>query len=106
MNSSSLSILLLINVQSDEAPAIRAIHECRQWPKWILQDAPDIKVELGITTEILQYYDMQNRQWITCSLSFPHHVKRDGRLLLHRLGVACINLLEYVEQSKAKPMHF
>ena len=49
---------------------------------------------------------MQHRQWVTCSLSFPHHVTRNGRLLLRRLGVTCSDLLDYVEQSKVKPMHF
>ena len=61
--------------------------------------------ELDIELESLQYYDVQHRQWVTCSLSFPHHVKHNGRLLLRHRDVSCADLTEYIDQSTAKLPH-
>jgi hypothetical protein len=47
-------------------------------PKWILLDAVDICEDLDIHVTLLEYYDMRSSQWITCSLSYPHDIKRDG----------------------------
>ena len=76
------------------------------WPKWIIKDAADICDELGIHTTLLEYYDMRSHQWITCSLSYPHDVKKDGYLLLRLLETSCLSLDNYVQQATTKDTHF
>lgn len=92
--------------EDGKAPKVRAIHECPVWPKRILVDAVDICEELGIQTTLLEYYDMRSCQWITCSLSYPHDVKRDGYLLLTLLETPCLGLDKYIQQATSKDTHF
>jgi hypothetical protein len=75
------------------------------WPKWILLDAVDICDELDIRATLLEFYDMRSCQWITCSLSYPHDVKRDGYLLLRLLNTSCLDLEKYIKQATTKPPH-
>ncbi|KAF8972916.1 hypothetical protein BDZ97DRAFT_1778362 [Flammula alnicola] len=91
--------------QDGKAPKVRAIHECPVWPKWIFMDAIDIREEFDIRATLLEYYDVRSCQWITCSLSYPHDVKRDGYLLLRLLETSCLGLDNYVQQAVAKDTH-
>ncbi|KAF8165810.1 hypothetical protein B0H34DRAFT_805105 [Crassisporium funariophilum] len=91
--------------EDGKSPKVRAIHECPVWPKWIIMDAPDICKELGIFATLVEYYDMRSCQWITCSLSYPHDVKRDGYLLLRLLETSCLGLEKYVSQATTKDAH-
>jgi hypothetical protein len=57
--------------------------------------------------EPLQFYDMRNRQWITCTPSYPHDVKKDGFLLLRRPSVLnCYEFEIHRHQADLKPPHF
>lgn len=49
---------------------------------------------------------MRSSQWITCSLSYPHDVKKDGYLLLRLLETSCFGLDNYVQQATIKDTHF
>ena len=48
---------------------------------------------------------MRSCQWITCSLSYPHDVKRDGYLLLRLLKTSCLDLEKYIQQATTKLSH-
>ncbi|KAF8953098.1 hypothetical protein BDZ97DRAFT_632600 [Flammula alnicola] len=91
--------------EDEKAPKIRAVHECPLWPKWILMDALDIRTEFDIHATLLEYYDTRSSQWITCTLSYPHDVKKDGSLLLRLLGTSCLGLENHVLQSTSKDTH-
>jgi len=68
-------------------------------------DARDICEELDIRATLLEFYDMRSSQWITCSLSYPHDVKRDGYLLLRLLKTSCLDLDKYIQQASTKAPH-
>ncbi|KDR83981.1 hypothetical protein GALMADRAFT_275227 [Galerina marginata CBS 339.88] len=91
--------------EDEKEPKVRAIHECPVWPKWIFLDAVDIRKELDMHATLVEYYDLRSFQWITCSLSYPHDVKRDGYLLLRLPKTSCLNLEKYVQQATAKAPH-
>ena len=70
-------------------------------------DAPDVQEDLGVKIEPLQFYEMRNRQWITCTPSYPHDVKKDGYLLLRRTSVTyCHDFESHSHQANLKPPHF
>ena len=48
---------------------------------------------------------MRSCQWITCSLSYPHDVKKDGYLLLRLLKTSCLDLEKYIQQLSTKDPH-
>ena len=75
------------------------------WPKWILMDARDICEELNICTTLLEFYNMRSSQWITCSLSYPHNIKKNGYLLLRLLKTSCLDLEKYIQQVSTKAPH-
>ena len=68
-------------------------------------DARDICEELDIRATLLEFYDMRSCQWITCDLSYPHDVKRDGYLLLRLLKTSCRDLEKYIQQASTKAPH-
>lgn len=86
-------------------PKRRAIHECPLWPKWILLDDVNVREELDIQARLLEYFDTRSLQWITCTPSYPHTVKKDGFLLLRLLGTECLGLDELIQQAITKDTH-
>ncbi|KAF8156681.1 hypothetical protein B0H34DRAFT_783088 [Crassisporium funariophilum] len=86
-------------------PKRRAIHDCPLWPKWILMDAVNICKELDIQAFLLEYFDVRSLQWITCTWSYPHTVKKDGFLLLRLLGTECLGLNDYIQESMRRDTH-
>ncbi|KAJ3497492.1 hypothetical protein NLJ89_g10344 [Agrocybe chaxingu] len=92
--------------QAGKPPVVHAIHECPQWPKWILMDAGDVREELGIRTKMLEFYNVPRRQWVGCSPSYPHDVKKDGHLFLRHYGVVCDGFEEQLKLATTKLMHF
>ncbi len=91
---------------------ISAVHNCPQWPKWMLQDDSEIQRLLGLTERlgtqgrILQYYDTRNNYWVFCSPTYPHTVKKDGYLLLRRRNASCHDFETHLANATQKPTHF
>ena len=57
--------------------------------------------------EPLQFFDMWNCQWIVCTPSYPHDVRRDGYLFLRRPTVICCqDFKDHYTQSLQRPQHF
>ncbi|KAF8903512.1 hypothetical protein CPB84DRAFT_1845804 [Gymnopilus junonius] len=94
--------------ENDKPPAICAIHECPEWPKWALIDASlDVRDQLSLTAENLQFYDVAHRQWVACSPSYPHDVKKDGYLFLQRpYVVSLIDFDDHLALAEERPIHF
>jgi len=69
-------------------------------------DSPDVLEDLGLKIEPVQFYDMRNFQWITCTPSFPHAVRKDGFLLLRRPGISCLDFETHRLQAQLRPAHF
>ncbi|KAF8804504.1 hypothetical protein BYT27DRAFT_7071774, partial [Phlegmacium glaucopus] len=98
---------LVLWLDDGKPPKICAVHECPRWPKWILMDDIALKEELAIEATLLEYYDTRTSQWITCGLSYPHDVKRDGSLLLRLLGtLSCLDLEKHIQQTTSREAHF
>jgi hypothetical protein len=69
-------------------------------------DAINVREELKIQALLLEYFDARSSQWITCTPSYPHTVKKDGFLLLRLLGTDGLGLDELIEQATTKDTHF
>jgi hypothetical protein len=53
------------------------------------------------------FYDISHRQWVTCTRSYPHDVKKDGYLLLRRPSVKrLVDFDDYLSLALEKPLHF
>ena len=91
---------------------ICAVHDCPHWPKWILENDSDIQKTLGLFEQLgtkqcmLQFYDIRNRYWVSCSPTYPHAVKKDGYLLLRRSGTLCHDFEIHLENATRKSSHF
>jgi hypothetical protein len=70
-----------------------------------LLDAVNVCEELDIQALLLEYFDTRSSQWITCTPSYPHTVKKDGFLLLRLLGTECLGLDELIQQATTKDAH-
>ena len=68
-------------------------------------DAVNVHEELDIQALLLEYFDTQSSQWITCTPSYPHTVKKDGFLFLRHLGTECLSLDELIQQATIKDTH-
>lgn len=101
----SLYLQLLINSQVAVLPTVYAVDNCPQWPTWCLIDSCMVQEELGISSEHLEFYDVCYAQWVSCSPSYPHDVKKDGRLLLRRPGVICEDFDLHLQHATDKPVH-
>jgi hypothetical protein len=61
----------------------------------MLGEANDVQEDLGLSNKLgtqrrmLQFYDIRNNHWVSCSPSYPHDVKKDGFLLLRLTNVIC-----------------
>jgi hypothetical protein len=72
---------------------------------WILADALDIKQELALGAEPLQFYDFGHSQWISCIHSYPHELRKDGYLFLRRPSITCLNFDTHATHAKEKMQH-
>lgn len=53
------------------------------------------------------FYDISHRQWVTCTRSYPHDVKKDGYLLLRRPSIKrLVDFDNYLSLALEKPLHF
>jgi hypothetical protein len=53
------------------------------------------------------FYDISHRQWVTCTRSYPHDVKKDGYLLLRRPSIKkLVDFDDYLSLALEKPLHF
>lgn len=91
--------------ENDKPPMIHAINDCPEWPTWVLADALDIKQELRLGAEALQFYDFGHSQWISCIHSYPHELKKDGYLFLRRPTVSCLDFDTHATHAKGKMQH-
>ena len=91
--------------QDNKPPAIHAVNDCPEWPTWILADALEIKQELALGMEPLQFYDFGHSQWISCIHSYPHELKKDGYLFLRRPSVTCLDFDTHATHAKGKMQH-
>ena len=83
------------------------VHECPEWPKWVLFDSPNVQKDLGLKIEPLQFYDIQNCQWVGCTPSYPHDVRRNRYLFLRRPSVTlCQDFENHYTQSLQGTQHF
>jgi len=94
-----------LNTQDDQLPVIRAVNDCPEWPMWSLVDALDIKQELALGADPLQFYDFGHSQWISCTHSYPHELKKDGYLFLRRPSVTCLDFDTHATHAKGKMQH-
>ena len=78
----------------------------------MLGDASDVTEDLGLSSDLttrrrmLQFYDTRNHHWVSCSLSYPHDVKKDGFLLLRLPNIICHGFDTHLENAIKKPVHF
>ena len=72
---------------------------------WTLVDALDIRQELALGAEPLQFYDFGHSQWISCTHSYPHELKKDGYLFLCCPSVTCHNFDTHATHAKGKMQH-
>lgn len=86
-------------------PLVCAVDDCPQWPTWVLMDSPIVQEELGLRSERLEFYDIDHAQWVSCSPSYPHDVKKDCHLLLRCPGIICTNFDSYLSHATEKPIH-
>lgn len=91
--------------KDDQPPMIHAVNDCPEWPMWSLADAFDIQRELLLGAEPLQFYDFVHSQWISCTNSYPHELKKDGYLFLRRPSVTCLNFDTHAAHAKGKMQH-
>ncbi|KJA27630.1 hypothetical protein HYPSUDRAFT_197824 [Hypholoma sublateritium FD-334 SS-4] len=80
--------------RADFLPTILAVHDCPRWPKWVLEDSVDLFPELrfdpqdAVSTRKLEFYSFYASQWVVCTSTFPHQVRKNGFLLLRRREIA------------------
>jgi hypothetical protein len=94
-----------LNIQDDQPPVIHAVNDCPEWPMWSLADALDIMQELALAAEPLQFYDFGHSQWVSCTHSYPHELKKDGYLFLRHPSVTCLNFDTHAAHAKSKMQH-
>ncbi|PPQ83678.1 hypothetical protein CVT26_006237 [Gymnopilus dilepis] len=95
--------------ENDKPPVVCAVDDCPSWPQWILMDSKiDVREQLTVATmENLQFYDISHFQWVACSPSYGHDVKKDGYLFLRRPTVSVLTDFDHhLSIAQDKAIHF
>jgi phosphotransferase system IIB component len=78
--------------------AIICIHDCPQWPIFILHSSPDILKRLGEDITDIDLYHLKHRVWVQIDLTYPHSISTDAYIFLRRRGVQCVDLDNLIER--------
>jgi hypothetical protein len=84
--------------QDDVDAIIMCIHDCPNWPVFVLGESCEVLKGLGNGILDMDWYDVKHRLWIQIKMAYRFEVSTDAYVFLCRRGVTCVDLDDLVGQ--------